>query len=81
MLRLSLSGYKGIDEKFKLFTDSDLMKVVGCMEHAVSAVHPRTRYSPGWDAKVLWLPLSYMPTCFVDKLFLRDSPKPQISVL
>ncbi|KAG7227549.1 hypothetical protein INR49_005364 [Caranx melampygus] len=74
-------GYKGMDEKFKLFTDSDLMKVVGSMEHAISAVHPRTRYSPGWDAKFLWLPLSYMPTWFVDRLFLSSAPKPKISVL
>ncbi|XP_022595985.1 retinol dehydrogenase 7-like [Seriola dumerili] len=74
-------GMEGLDDRFKVFTDSDLMKVVGCMEHAVSAVHPRTRYSPGWDAKFLWLPLSYMPTCISDKLFLKSSPKPRISVL
>ncbi|XP_018540269.1 dehydrogenase/reductase SDR family member 9 [Lates calcarifer] len=74
-------GFKGLEDRFKLFTDSDLMKVVGCMEHAISAVYPRTRYSPGWDAKFLWLPLSYMPTCITDRLFLLDSPKPKISVL
>ncbi|XP_066503113.1 retinol dehydrogenase 7-like [Hoplias malabaricus] len=60
--------------------DSDLMKVVSCMEHAVSAVHPRTRYSPGWDAKLFWLPLSYFPTCITDFLMLRHSVKPAKSV-
>merc|ERR1719365_509877 len=46
-------------EKFSNMPDADLMKVVSCMEHAVAAVHPRSRYSPGWDAKLFWLPLSY----------------------
>ncbi|XP_017279966.1 retinol dehydrogenase 16-like [Kryptolebias marmoratus] len=70
-----------LDQKFRLLTDNDLMKVVGCMEHAVSAVHPRFRYSPGWDAKLFWLPMSYMPTYITDKCFLIDYPKPRASVL
>ncbi|XP_040003596.1 dehydrogenase/reductase SDR family member 9 [Xiphias gladius] len=70
-----------LDERLGQLTDADLMKVVSCMEHAVSAVHPRTRYSPGWDAKFVWLPLSYMPTCISDRLFLKNSPKPKKSVL
>ncbi|XP_006636595.3 dehydrogenase/reductase SDR family member 9 isoform X1 [Lepisosteus oculatus] len=61
--------------------DSDLMKVVSCMEHAVSAVHPRTRYSPGWDAKFFWLPLSYMPTVISDYLLLKDSISPEKAVV
>ncbi|KAJ8385462.1 hypothetical protein AAFF_G00189140 [Aldrovandia affinis] len=61
--------------------DGDLMKVVSCMEHAISAVHPRTRYSPGWDAKLLWLPLSYMPTFIADYLFLKVAVKPHKSVI
>uniref|UniRef100_A0A8C6W0E2 Dehydrogenase/reductase (SDR family) member 9 n=1 Tax=Nothobranchius furzeri TaxID=105023 RepID=A0A8C6W0E2_NOTFU len=63
------------------FTDGDLMKVVSCMEHAISALHPRYRYSPGWDAKFFWLPLSYMPSCLVDRFFLRYTPHPKVSVL
>lgn len=70
-----------MEEKFSKMPDSDLMKVVGCMEHAVSAVHPRTRYSPGWDAKLFWLPLSYAPTRFSDYLLLKDSPKPAKSIV
>uniref|UniRef100_A0A3P8TRV1 Dehydrogenase/reductase (SDR family) member 9 n=1 Tax=Amphiprion percula TaxID=161767 RepID=A0A3P8TRV1_AMPPE len=75
------STYERLDERFKQFTDADLMKVVGCMEHAIAAVRPRTRYSPGWDAKFFWLPLSYMPTCLSDAMFLKYSPKPKVSVL
>ncbi|KAJ8247971.1 hypothetical protein COCON_G00234090, partial [Conger conger] len=39
-----------------LLCDSDLSKVTGCMEHALTALHPRTRYSAGWDAKLAWIP-------------------------
>ncbi|XP_061579535.1 dehydrogenase/reductase SDR family member 9 [Cololabis saira] len=70
---------KELDNRFQQLTDSDLMKVVSCMEHAVAAVHPRYRYSPGWDAKFVWLPLSYMPTCISDGLFLKNAPKLKIS--
>lgn len=63
--------------KLEKMPDMDLMKVVDCMEHAISAVHPRTRYSPGWDAKFFWLPLSYMPTFISDYLLLRDTIVPQ----
>ncbi|KAI4873050.1 hypothetical protein NFI96_025474 [Prochilodus magdalenae] len=70
-----------MNDKIGKILDADLMKVVSCMEHAVSAVHPRTRYSPGWDAKFFWLPLSYMPTCIADALLLRDIVKPKCSVL
>uniref|UniRef100_A0A1A8GQC8 Dehydrogenase/reductase (SDR family) member 9 n=1 Tax=Nothobranchius korthausae TaxID=1143690 RepID=A0A1A8GQC8_9TELE len=70
-----------MDERSRQFTDGDLMKVVSCMEHAISALHPRYRYSPGWDAKFFWLPLSYMPSCLVDRFFLRYTPNPKVSVL
>lgn len=76
-----LPALRAIDDSFRQLTDGDLMKVVGCMAHAISAVHPRYRYSPGWDAKFLWLPLSYLPTCVTDRFFLRRSPKPRVSVL
>ncbi|XP_029314190.1 dehydrogenase/reductase SDR family member 9 [Cottoperca gobio] len=72
-----------LEHRFNMLTDGNLMKVVGCMEHAVSAVYPRTRYSAGWDAKFFWLPASYMPTCILDRLFRRNSPnmKPELSAL
>uniref|UniRef100_A0A3B5RAU9 Dehydrogenase/reductase (SDR family) member 9 n=1 Tax=Xiphophorus maculatus TaxID=8083 RepID=A0A3B5RAU9_XIPMA len=60
-----------------LETSDDLMKVVHCMEHAIASIYPRYRYSPGWDAKFLWLPISYMPTWISDRFFLRYSPKPK----
>jgi len=60
--------------------DGDLMKVVHCMEHAVAAVTPRKRYSAGWDAKLLWLPLSYMPSCIADYLLLASAIRPARAV-
>lgn len=70
-----------LKEKLEGMLDPDLMKVVSCMEHAVAAVHPRTRYSPGWDAKFFWLPLSYMPTFIADFFVLKYAVKPKVSVL
>ncbi|XP_058529726.1 retinol dehydrogenase 16-like [Ochotona princeps] len=54
----------------------DIHMVSDCMEHALTSRHPRTRYSPGWDAKFFYIPLSYMPTCLVDAIFRRIYPKP-----
>ncbi|KAM9252319.1 retinol dehydrogenase 5 [Cariama cristata] len=56
--------------------DADLTKVTRCMEHALGARHPRSRYSAGWDAKLLWLPASYLPACLVDFALATILPKP-----
>ncbi|XP_063806809.1 17-beta-hydroxysteroid dehydrogenase type 6-like [Pseudophryne corroboree] len=50
--------------------------VSDCMEHAVTAVYPWTRYSPGWDCKLFYLPLSYLPTVLSDYVLCRSAPKP-----
>lgn len=68
-----------MEMRFSQLTDANLMKVVSCMEHAISAVHPRYRYSPGWDAKFVWLPLSYMPTLLTDWWFLKNGVKLKVS--
>ncbi|XP_073525146.1 retinol dehydrogenase 7-like [Phyllobates terribilis] len=53
-----------------------LYEVTNCMEHALTAVHPWTRYSPGWDAKLYYIPLSYLPAVLSDYLLCRSAPKP-----
>ncbi|KAG5852535.1 hypothetical protein ANANG_G00063460 [Anguilla anguilla] len=68
-------------KNFEKMMSTDLMKVVSCMEHAISAVHPRTRYLAGWDAKFFWLPLSYMPTFVTDYVFYRLAVKPEKAVM
>ncbi|NP_001083602.1 uncharacterized protein LOC399015 precursor [Xenopus laevis] len=53
-----------------------LYRVTNCMEHALTACHPWTRYSPGWDAKLFYLPLSYLPTFLADYVASRLAPSP-----
>ncbi|XP_041807002.1 retinol dehydrogenase 1, partial [Chelmon rostratus] len=48
----------------------DISKVTRCMEHALTARFPRTRYGAGWDAKLFWIPLSYLPS-FVSDFVVR----------
>ncbi|XP_049640023.1 retinol dehydrogenase 16-like isoform X2 [Suncus etruscus] len=55
---------------------SNLSLVTGCMEHALTSCHPRTRYSAGWDAKLIFLPLSYMPTFLVDAIIRWNMLRP-----
>uniref|UniRef100_A0A8C3UBK4 RDH16 dehydrogenase n=1 Tax=Catharus ustulatus TaxID=91951 RepID=A0A8C3UBK4_CATUS len=55
--------------------NSDLSLVTNCMEHALTSLHPRSRYSAGWDAKLLYLPLSYLPSALSDALFTLFYPK------
>lgn len=54
----------------------NLSLVTDCMEHALTACYPRTRYSAGWDAKFIYLPMSYMPTFLVDTVISWGSPRP-----
>ncbi|NWR26198.1 RDH2 dehydrogenase, partial [Emberiza fucata] len=57
MLKLLQKGY-----------NTNLSLVTNCMEHALTSLHPRSRYSAGWDAKLLYLPLSYLPSALSDAL-------------
>lgn len=57
--------------------NANLSLVTNCMEHALTAVHPHTRYSAGWDAKLFYLPLSYIPTWMTDSLCNWQYPKPE----
>ncbi|NXJ86913.1 H17B6 dehydrogenase, partial [Trogon melanurus] len=45
---------------------SNLSLVTDCMEHALTSRYPRTRYAAGWDAKLFFIPLSYLPSALVD---------------
>ncbi|XP_077153796.1 retinol dehydrogenase 7-like [Ranitomeya variabilis] len=62
-------------------TNPKLYQVTDCMEHALTAVHPWTRYSPGIDCKLFYLPLSYLPTVLCDYLLCLSSPKPALRVM
>ncbi|XP_069509578.1 retinol dehydrogenase 7-like [Ambystoma mexicanum] len=53
----------------------DLTLVTNCMEHGLTALHPRTRYSVGWDAKFFYIPISYLPTAMADYLLAPSVAK------
>jgi hypothetical protein len=38
--------------------------------HAITARFPRRRYYVGRDAKFFWVPMSMMPTCIQDWLWI-----------
>lgn len=61
----------------KMLCSPDISKVTWCMEHALTAQYPRTRYGAGWDAKFFWIPLSYLPSFVPDFVVnvLLPSPK------
>ncbi|KAB0360800.1 hypothetical protein FD754_004956 [Muntiacus muntjak] len=44
----------------------NLSPVTNCMEHALTAVYPRIRYSIDWDSKCFSFALSYLPTSEAD---------------
>ncbi|XP_040281618.1 retinol dehydrogenase 7-like [Bufo bufo] len=56
--------------------NTDLSLVTNCMEHALTAVYPWTRYSVGWDATLFYLPLSYLPTVISDFILTIGMPRP-----
>ncbi|XP_043924862.1 retinol dehydrogenase 7-like [Protopterus annectens] len=71
---------KTVTEMAPNLCSHDLSKVTDCMEHALTAVYPRKRYSAGWDAKLFWIPISYFPSAFSDFWFTLHTPKPQPSI-
>ncbi|XP_063300827.1 retinol dehydrogenase 16-like isoform X2 [Pelobates fuscus] len=58
-------------------SSSALYKVTDCMEHALIACYPWTRYSAGWDAKLFFIPLSYLPTCVSDYVMGQRKTPPK----
>ncbi|XP_040347608.1 retinol dehydrogenase 16 isoform X3 [Herpailurus yagouaroundi] len=71
-----LASVKKSAKKLKSTCCNNLYLVTNCVEHALTACHPRTRYSSGWDAKLLYLPMSYMPTLLVDAMIYWMSQRP-----
>uniref|UniRef100_A0A3B3Q646 Retinol dehydrogenase 1 n=1 Tax=Paramormyrops kingsleyae TaxID=1676925 RepID=A0A3B3Q646_9TELE len=61
-------------------TRDDISKVTHCMEHALTARHPRSRYTAGWDARLIWLPISYLPSFMAD-FIVYNSSIPKIAMI
>uniref|UniRef100_A0ACB8G0Y6 Dehydrogenase/reductase SDR member 9 n=1 Tax=Sphaerodactylus townsendi TaxID=933632 RepID=A0ACB8G0Y6_9SAUR len=69
---------KDAEQKEKLvkrLQNTDLFLVVKCMEHALMSRNPQIRYSAGWDAKLFWMPLSYMPAALQDYVLMKNKVK------
>uniref|UniRef100_A0A3B3Q6T1 Retinol dehydrogenase 1 n=1 Tax=Paramormyrops kingsleyae TaxID=1676925 RepID=A0A3B3Q6T1_9TELE len=60
-----------------LLCSKDISKVTHCMEHALTARHPRSRYTAGWDARLIWLPISYLPSFMADFIVCALFPVPK----
>ncbi|XP_003217009.1 retinol dehydrogenase 16 [Anolis carolinensis] len=63
---------KDASQNLSLVTDS--------IEHALTSCYPRTRYAAGWDAKLFYIPLSYMPTSLTDYMLTCFMPEPAQAV-
>lgn len=63
------------EKLIQLFENTDLSPVVKCMEHALTSRWPRSRYCAGQDAKLFWMPLSYMPTFLQDYVLMKNKVK------
>ncbi|KAI8520660.1 Dehydrogenase/reductase SDR member 9 [Branchiostoma belcheri] len=53
--------------------------VVDAVAHCLTAVHPQSRYVCGWDARLLMIPLSWLPTDVGDFLLGVLLGKPKVS--
>ncbi|KAM5287935.1 17-beta-hydroxysteroid dehydrogenase type 6-like [Ctenodactylus gundi] len=69
-------AYYNMVKQYMSTCSSNLTLVTDCMEHALTSVHPRTRYSGGWDAQFFFVPLSYLPTRLADYVLTRFQPTP-----
>uniref|UniRef100_A0A8C5MIL5 Uncharacterized protein n=1 Tax=Leptobrachium leishanense TaxID=445787 RepID=A0A8C5MIL5_9ANUR len=65
-----------MEKTFSALCNTDLTPVTRCMEHALTAVQPWTRYSAGWDTKLFFIPVSYLPAVLSDYLLTLTSPRP-----
>uniref|UniRef100_A0A8C4YGG3 Dehydrogenase/reductase 9 n=1 Tax=Gopherus evgoodei TaxID=1825980 RepID=A0A8C4YGG3_9SAUR len=64
------------EKLIQVLQNTNLSLVVQCMEHALTSINPRSRYTAGWDAKLLWIPLSSMPAAIQDFVLLRNKTDP-----
>ncbi|KAM9321189.1 retinol dehydrogenase 7-like [Gastrophryne carolinensis] len=62
----SYDTYCNFIDKLANLTNTKLTVVTDCMEHALTAMYPWTRYAAGWYSKLFYCPLSYLPTPVAD---------------
>lgn len=70
------SAVNTVNKVIGLLSSTNVEEVVSCYEHAVTAVFPRHRYMPGYDARFVLWPLSLLPEWISDPLLVAFLPKP-----
>ncbi|XP_020662102.3 retinol dehydrogenase 7 [Pogona vitticeps] len=75
-----LDTYFKLCRQFSKKASKNLRLVTDCLEHALTSRYPRTRYSAGWDAKLFFLPFSYLPTSVADYVIIHFLPRPAQAV-
>ncbi|KAJ7317794.1 hypothetical protein JRQ81_003956 [Phrynocephalus forsythii] len=65
-----------LHRKLQKLCCTNLRLVTDKIEHALTSCHPHTRYSAGWDAKLFYLPVSYLPSSLADNVVSRIFPRP-----
>ncbi|KAH9508453.1 Retinol dehydrogenase 7 [Bulinus truncatus] len=50
------------------YVKPDISPVVEAYTHALTSRYPKTRYIVGWDAKLICIPLTYLPDCLSDPI-------------
>jgi len=58
----------------------DPIKVVRVLQHAVMSTAPCIRYRPGWQAKLVWFPLSIIPAWLADFYFEKMGGSPILPI-
>lgn len=53
-----------------------IYKVVDAMFHAVTSTRPKLQYGVGWDYKIIWRTLSFLPSEMQDLMYFA-LPKPK----
>ncbi|XP_019622983.1 PREDICTED: retinol dehydrogenase 16-like [Branchiostoma belcheri] len=53
----------------------DPVAVLDALEHALCATHPRSRYVVGWDARYVFMPISWLPTDLGDLALRLVAPE------
>ncbi|XP_078617968.1 17-beta-hydroxysteroid dehydrogenase type 6-like isoform X2 [Branchiostoma floridae x Branchiostoma japonicum] len=60
------------------FGSTNYNHVVDAVAHCLTAVHPQSRYVCGWDARLLMIPLAWLPTDVGDFLLRLLISKPKV---
>ncbi|PIK52849.1 putative retinol dehydrogenase 7 isoform X2 [Apostichopus japonicus] len=54
------------DKTLDILLSSRIHLVTDAYEHALISRYPKKRYAVGWDARLIWVPLSYTPSWVTD---------------